>query len=189
MKKWIVCLVVGVALLTLSTGAASDTAVRCDGELMSPGDICETTSRTGEVTSRETYDEVAQDAKAAHHTFVTWGRWAMLGGGAVLTVLAIWGIAAQRRRKKNQGPTTADLYFQQQAAAQAAPGYPRQPQYAPQPQQPGQPQQMQQYPPQPPSQQQHPQQPTFPPRPPQPTPAAPADFGPGSGDDVTQRLR
>jgi|tagenome__1003787_1003787.scaffolds.fasta_scaffold20873361_2 type IV secretory pathway VirB10-like protein len=178
MKKWIFCLVVGTALLFLSTGAASDTAVRCDGELMSPGDICETTTRTGEVTSRETYDEVERDTKAAHHTFVTWGRWAMLGGGAVLTVLAIWGIAAQRRRTKNQGPTTADLYFQQQAAAQApSPAYPPQPQqYQQQP--------VQQYPP---------QQPAFPPRPPQPAPqqAAPpqADFGPGSGDDVTQRLR
>jgi hypothetical protein len=194
MKKWIVCLVVGISLLLLSTGAASDTAVRCDGELMSPGDICETTDRTGDVTSRETFDEVERDAKAAHQTFVTWGRWAMLGGGAALTALAIWGIAAQRRRKKNQGPTTADLYFQQQAAAQAAP-----PQAHPQQQHQYQQQPVQQYPP---------QQPTFPPRPPQPQAAPvppqqppapvtprpqgappPADFGPGSGDDVTQRLR
>lgn len=188
MKKWILCLVVGLSLLLLSTGAASDTAVRCDGELMSPGDICEYHDRTGDVTSRETYDEVERDTKAAHQTFVTWGRWAMLGGGAVLTALAIWGIAVQRRRKKNQGPTTADLYFQQQAAGQAAPNPQAHPQQQHAPQQRPAPQ----YPPR----QHFPQQPVpqqpVPPRRPQPQAAPappPADFGPGSGDDVTQRLR
>lgn len=193
MKKWILCLVVGISLLLLSTGAASDTAVRCDGELMSPGDICEYHDRTGDVTSQETYDEVERDTKAAHQTFVTWGRWAMLGGGAVLTALAIWGIAVQRRRKKNQGPTTADLYFQQQAApagTPAQPAYPPQQQFAPQ-QQPAPQQPAPQYPPQPYPQQQYPQRPA-PPRPPQPQggppPAGNQDFGPGAGEDVTQRL-
>ncbi|HEV7649414.1 MAG TPA: hypothetical protein VGP26_14775 [Actinophytocola sp.] len=185
MKKWIVCLIAGLALLTFSTGAASDTAIRCDGELMLPGDTCQYTSRTGEVTSEESYDEVKKGTEAAHHTFVTWGRWAMLGGGLALTLLAIWGIAAHRRRAKKQGPTTADLYFQQQSA-QAPPHPAQQPYPAPQQVQP-----QQQYSPQ----QYRPQQP-FPPRPPQPrgNPVPPPaesnqDFGPGSGEDVTQRLR
>jgi hypothetical protein len=186
MKKWIVFLIAGIALLTFSTGAGSDTAVRCDGELMSPGEVCETTTRTGDVQSRETYDEVKKGNEAAHHTFVTWGRWAMLGGGAALTLLSIWGIAARRRRAKNQGPTTADMYFQQKAA---------QPQAAPQPQPQAAPQYQpqQQYSPQ----QYRPQQPFAPqgapPRPeqsgPAPAPSGAQDFGPGSGDDVTQRLR
>jgi hypothetical protein len=185
MKKWIFFLVVGIALLSLSTGAAGEDGVRCDGALMSPGDVCEYTNRSGDVTSRQTYDEVEADTKAAHQTFVTWGRWALLGGGLALSVLGIWGIVRERRRRKAQGPSTADLYLQQQQqqAVPAGPGY-AQPAHTPPPQFPPQ------YAPQ-----QYQQQPTFPPRPPQAPPAPPAanpDFGPGSGDsgeDVTQRMR
>lgn len=203
MKKWILCLVVGISLLLLSTGAAGDNEVRCDGALMQPGEICEYTNRSGDVTSQETYDEVKAGNEAAHQTFVTWGRWALLGGGLALTALGIWGITVQRRRRRNQGPTTADLYFQQQAAqagTPAPPAYPPQQQFAPQ-QQPAQQQpaqqqapqqQAQQYPPQQYPQQPYPQQPV-PPRPPQPQggppPAGNQEFGPGSGEDVTQRLR
>jgi hypothetical protein len=184
MKKWIFFLVVGIALLSLSTGVAGQDGVRCDGVLMSPGDICEYTNRSGDVTSQQTYDEVEADTKAAHQTFVTWGRWTLLGGGLALSVLGIWGIVRERRRRKAQGPSTADLNLRQQAAAPAGPGY-AQPAHTPQPQ----------YPPQYAQPQQHQQQPTFPPRPPQAHPGPPAgnlDFGPGSGDsgdDVTQRMR
>jgi hypothetical protein len=192
MKKWILCLVVGISLLLLSTGAAGKDGVRCDGDLMQPGDICEYHSRTGEVTSRETYDEVKADNEAAHQTFVTWGRWALLGGGLALSALGIWGITVQRRRRRNQGPTTADLYFQQQAAQSGPPAYPPQQQYAPPQQQQTPQQQAPQYPPPQYPPQQYPQQPV-PPRPPQPQgappPAGHQDFGPGSGEDVTQRLR
>jgi len=184
MKKWIFFLVVGISLLLLSTGTAGKDGVRCDGALMGPGDICEYT-RNGQVTSRETYDEVKESSEAAHHTFVTWGRWALLGGGLALTVLGIWGIVRERRRRKAAGPTTADLYLQQQAAAAAgapaphAPGRPQQypppqPQFAPQ----------QQYPPQ-----GYPQRPPGPAGNPAPPPGRPEDFGPGAGEDVTQRLR
>jgi len=170
MKKWIVCLIAGLALLMFSTGVASDTAVRCGGVLMSPGEVCEETTGSGDVTSRKTYDDVEKETQAAHRTFVTWGRWAMLGGGAVLTALAIWGIAVQRHRKRNQGPTTADLFFQQQAAQARGP-YPAPQQHQPQ----------QSYSPQP----YRPQQPFPAPQ----QPPAGEDFGPGAGDDVTQRLR
>lgn len=112
MKRWIFCLVVGLVLLILGTGVATDTSVRCSGLLMSPGEVCQEATGSGKVTSRKTYDEVKREIDAAHRTFVTWGRWTMLGGGAALTALAGWGIAAHRRRGRNQGPTPADLFFQ-----------------------------------------------------------------------------
>lgn len=178
MKKWIFCLVVGIALLSLSTGVAGDDGVRCDGQPMVPGDVCEYRTRGGDVTSSQTYDEVKENNEAVHHTFVTWGRWALLGGGVLLTGFGIWGIVRTRRRRKAQGPSTADVYFQQQAAQSApagAPAHPQAgPQYAPQ----------QQFSPQghPPRQPQHPANPA-------PPPGDYGAFGPGSGDDVTERLR
>jgi hypothetical protein len=117
MKKWIVCLLAGISLLAFSSGVGGQDGVRCDGELMSPGDICESRSSTGEVTSSETYDEVKAGNERAHRTFVTWGRWALLGGGILLTGLAIWGIVRERRRRKAEGQV-GDLYVQQQSAAQ-----------------------------------------------------------------------
>jgi hypothetical protein len=112
MKKWIFFLVVGLALLTLSTGVSgNDKEVRCDGAIMSPGDVCETRSRTGSVTRTETYDEMKADKEAASKTFHTWGRWALLGGGLALAGLGAWGIVRERRKRKNAGPTTADMYL------------------------------------------------------------------------------
>jgi hypothetical protein len=190
MKKWIFFLIVGISLLLLSTGAAGKDGVRCDGALMGPGDICEYTNRSGEVTSRQTYDEVKEAGESAHQTFVTWGRWALLGGGLALSALGIWGIVRERRRRKAAGPTTADLYFQQQAAAAAgapAPHAPAQQHVPAQPQQYPPPPQFapqQQYPPQ-----GYPQRPPGPAGNPVPPPGRPEDFGPGAGEDVTQRLR
>ena len=186
MKKWIFFLVVGLALLTLSTGVAgNDKEVRCDGAIMSPGDVCETRSSTGSVTKTETYDEMKADKEAASKTFHTWGRWALLGGGLALAGLGAWGIVRERRRRKNAGPTTADMYLRQGAQQNAQPG-------AQQPHMPAQ-QPHVAYPPP-----QHNPAPPQHPGPQQPQPAqqqqqrpapGPAPFGPGSGDDVTQRLR
>jgi hypothetical protein len=195
MKKWIFCLVVGIFCLVASTGAIGEDGVRCDGQLMSPGDVCETTTN-GRVTSTETYDEVARNNAAAHETFVTWGRWALLGGGILLTGLAVWGMVSHRRRQKAAGPTTADLYFQEQQAARSGPPgagarYPqppyqqpgaRTPQYPP-PRFPAQPHMA---PPQPAPPQQFTAQ-SHAPRP--PANQRDDDFDPGSGDNVTQRLR
>ncbi|HEY7596321.1 MAG TPA: hypothetical protein VH969_24460 [Actinophytocola sp.] len=176
MKKWIFFLVVGLVMLFFSTGVAGrDHEVRCDGELMLPGDVCEYTNRSGDVTSRETYDEVKEGNERAHHTFVTWGRWALLGGGLALSALGIWGIVRHRRRRKAAGPSTADLYFQQQAARSGAPAP------HPQAQPPFPPRQQFPHPGYPPPQQPRPAGP--------PSPPGGTDFGPGSGDDVTQRLR
>jgi outer membrane biosynthesis protein TonB len=190
MTKWIVCLVLGLSLASLSTGAAGrdDNEVRCDGAIMSPGDLCETRSSTGSVTKTETYDEMKADQEAGKQTFETWGRWALLGGGLALAGLGVWGIVRERRRRKNAGPTTADMYLRQQGA---------QPPHMPVPQQGAQPPHMpvpQQQPAHPPQhhpgpQQQQPAQ-QQPAQQQQQRPApGPAPFGPGSGDDVTQRLR
>jgi hypothetical protein len=207
MKKWIFFLVVGISLLLFSTGAAGKDGVRCDGELMSPGDICEYTDRTGDVTSRETYDEVKAGNEAAHRTFVMWGRWALLGGGLALTALGIWGIVRERRRRKAAGPTTADRHLQQQAVVATGAPAPHAPAGAPTPHAPAQQHAPAQHAPAqhaptqqqyaPPPQQFAPRQqfppPGYPPRPtgnPAPPRGKPEDFGPGAGEeDVTQRLR
>jgi hypothetical protein len=175
MKKWIFFLVVGLALLTLSTGVnGNDKEVRCDGEIMSPGDVCETRSSTGSVTRTETYDEMKADKEAASKTFHTWGRWALLGGGLVLAGLGAWGIVRERRRRKHAGPTTADMYLHDARSGAQPPHMPAQPPHMAYPPR----QHPEQHQPQP-AQRQQQQRPD----------PGPAPFGPGSGDDVTQRLR
>lgn len=120
MRKWIFCLVVGLALLIVGIPLTGNPVVRCAGVPMSPGEICQEASGSGEVASRKTYDDVKAETEAAQHTRVSWGRSALLGGG-VLTLLAVCGIVVRRRRRKNQGPTPGDLFFRRRAAAQAAP--------------------------------------------------------------------
>ena len=100
MKKWIVCLVIGVGLLSLSSGVGiNDNTIRCGSEIMGPGDVCEET-RNGSVTDTETYEEMKESKEATQRTFNSWGRWALLGGGALLTILGIWGIVKVKRSKK-----------------------------------------------------------------------------------------
>jgi hypothetical protein len=194
MKKWIVCLLAGLSLLAFSTGVGGQDGVRCDGQLMSPGDICETRTSTGEVTSSETYDEVKESNERAHRTFVTWGRWALLGGGILLIGLAIWGIVRERRRRKVEGQI-GDLYVQQQSGAQPNMPAHMQPHMPPpqqtpvqqqMPQQQQMPPQQQQMPPHmaPPQQHMQPQQQYAPPSYPPPGPAQQqwgnhGGFGPG----------
>jgi hypothetical protein len=187
MKKWVIFLVIGLSLVALGAGDRGSDFVECDGQPMVPGDTCQYTNRSGDVTSEETYDEVAENSAAAHQTWVTWGRWTVLGIGIGLAGLGIWGVVRERRRRKAQGPSTADMYLQQQAAAQAGAGHAQPAHTPPQPQ----------YPPQQYAQPQQYQQPRSwgnpPPSRPQggpvPPPQGDQDFGPGSGDDVTQRMR
>ncbi len=102
MKKWIVCLVIGLGLLSLSSGVGiNDNTIRCGSEIMGPGDVCEET-RNGSVTDTETYEEMKESKEATQRTFNSWGRWALLGGGALLTVLGIWGIVKVKRARKNE---------------------------------------------------------------------------------------
>jgi hypothetical protein len=124
MRKWILCLVAGLALLIVGIPLTGDPVVRCAGTPMSPGETCREASGSGEVVSRRTYAEVEQETEAAHRVRVAWGRAALLGGGALI-LLAVGGIVVRRRRRANQEPTPADLFFQRRAAAQAAPPYPR----------------------------------------------------------------
>ncbi len=100
MKKWVVCLVIGLGMLAFSTGAGiNDNTIRCGSEIMGPGDVCEET-RAGSVTDTETYEEMKEGKEAAQRTFNSWGRWALLGGGLLLTGLGIWGIVKVKRQRK-----------------------------------------------------------------------------------------
>jgi hypothetical protein len=119
MRKWILCLVAGLVLLTGGVLLTGDAVVRCAGVPMAPGETCRVESGSGEVVSRRTYAEVEQETEAAHRVRVVWSRAALVGGG-VLTVLAGWRIVVRRRARANQGPTEADLFFQRRAAAQRA---------------------------------------------------------------------
>ena len=119
MRKWILCLVAGLVLLTGGILLTGDPVVRCAGVPMAPGETCRVVSGSGEVVSRRTYDEVEKETEAAHRIRVAWGRAALVGGG-VLIALAGWRIVVARRRRANQGPTAADLFFQRRAAAQRA---------------------------------------------------------------------
>jgi LPXTG-motif cell wall-anchored protein len=135
MKKWIVCLVAGLALLIVGFSLTADHVVRCADFPMSPGQVCQEASGSGDVVTRKTYDEVAKETEAAQHVGEIWGRVAFVAGG-VLTLLAVGGLVVRRRRRNNQDPTPSDLFFRRRAAAQAAPPPPRPPEDGPGPDQP-----------------------------------------------------
>jgi hypothetical protein len=175
MKKWVVAVVIGVALLLLSTGAGQDDngVVKCGSAVMGPGDECEETRR-GQTVGTRTYEDMKASQEAAARTFDSWGRWALLGGGLVLTLGGVAGIVMTRRRRaaaaaQPQPPLPPNVSFVQ---------HPHQPpRYAPQqaPQQ-----QAGQYAPQQyPQQQQVPQQYVPPRQPPYP----PQSFGPTGPPD------
>lgn len=188
MKKWVVCLVIGLGMLAFSTGVGiNDNTIRCGSEIMGPGDVCEET-RAGSVTDTETYEEMKESKEAGQRTFNSWGRWALLGGGLLLTGLGIWGIVKVKRAKKK--PYLGPGYTPGQAEPRQ-PGQPDAPYMqgmTPLPPDPPGPQQgysQQGYVPQPPNyappQQQYPPQPQQQNYPPQQNPQQPQQpFGPGS---------
>jgi hypothetical protein len=144
MKKWVFALIVGIVML--SFGARTDvnsSTITCGGRTMSPGDVCEET-RGGVTTDTRTYDEMKESQEAGARTFNSWGRWALLGAGAVFAIGGIIGIVLVRRRRATAAaqPPAAQPQF---APPQQLPNAPYQ-QYPPAPY----PQQMpqQQYPPQ-----------------------------------------
>jgi hypothetical protein len=125
MKKWVVCLVVGIGMLAFSTGVGvNDTQVKCGSEIMGPGDVCEET-RGGATVDTETYEEMKADNERARRTFNTWGRWALLGGGVVLTAAGVLGIVAVRRRRAAQGTAQPPApYSQDMRPGAVPPSYP-----------------------------------------------------------------
>ena len=115
MRKWVVCLVVGLAMLTLSTGAGvNDSRIMCGSDVMYPGDVCEETRR-GATVDTKTYEEMKTSKENGQRTFNSWGRWALLGGGLALAVLGGYGIVRVRRERASGG---------QAAQAMAGPGFP-----------------------------------------------------------------
>jgi len=104
MKKWVVALIIGLGMLAFGSGVGvNDSTIKCGSEIMGPGDTCEET-RGGVTTDTKTYNEMKADKEAGQRTFNSWGRWVLLGGGAVLTVLGIGGIVATRRKRAAAGP-------------------------------------------------------------------------------------
>lgn len=100
MKKWVFALCVGVALLALGARTdVNDSTITCGSETMYPGDVCEET-RAGSTVDTKTYEEMKASSEAGKRIFNSWGRWALLGGGALLTIAGIAGIVIIRRRRK-----------------------------------------------------------------------------------------
>jgi len=103
LRKWIVCVVIGVAMLSLSTGAGvNDGRIMCGGDEMYPGDVCEET-RGGATVDTKTYEEMRTSNENGQRVFNSWGRWALLGGGLVLVVLGGVGIVRVRRQRAAGG--------------------------------------------------------------------------------------
>lgn len=138
MKKWIVCLVLGVLPLLGSTGwlrpedDGKPAEITCGNDVMHPGDVCEETRR-GVVVDTETYEEKVKAAESGASSWASTGRWVQLGIGLALELLGVIGIVVTRRRRANRAPTTADLALGQWPQQHPLPV----PSHAPQ--QPGQP--------------------------------------------------
>ncbi|MFI9454642.1 hypothetical protein [Amycolatopsis sp. NPDC052450] len=187
MKRWVLVLVIGFGFLgvCLLWATEDSSAIKCDGRLMSYGDVCETT-KGGRTVRTETYDQMKHGAEVRERAFKNHGLW--VGGvGVALTGLGATMLIRKRRSASRAGvmaPQGGQPQWQAQPQwqGQAQPGFPPQQgnprpyanqavQQYPPPQRPGPPvqaaQQYQQpYPPQggwpqqppPPQQQQPPQQ-------------------------------
>lgn len=182
MKWWIVAVVVGVGLMSISLKESRPPdVIKCGNEIMGPGDVCQETRRSR--TTQRTYEEMKSSMEASSATFNAWGRWAYLGGGFVLAAGGVVGIVLTRRRRRRlaeapQAPLPPNVLFVQRPYQE--PQY-QQVQHAPGPvpPAPGPHQPMPQYPPP-----QYPPQQRFGP-PPRPYP--PQGFGPtGSPDEPTR---
>jgi hypothetical protein len=137
MKKWVFALCVGLALLAFGSGAGKDgDTIKCGSETMYPGSVCEET-RAGSTVDTKTYEEMRESKEAGQRIFNSWGRWALLGGGSVLTIAGIFGIVATRRRRK----AAAGIQQPHPAGPVYPPGQPNAPHVPPQGGHYGQPQQ------------------------------------------------
>jgi hypothetical protein len=159
MKKWVVALVIGLALVSLSFKGKNST-VECGTKTMTPGYVCEDGGTT------RTYAEMVAAQESAEEAFQTWIRWVLLGVGGVLTIGGLVGVMKVRRARRvsevpfAQGMTVS---YPQQGVD------PAQHNRMPQPPYPAQPQQMW-----------NPQQAPYPPQPryPHQMPNPPQSFGP-----------
>jgi hypothetical protein len=149
MKKWIVCMVIGLLPLLGAAGVfrgdGKPGEITCGSETMRPGDVCEETQR-GVPVDTETYEEKLQEAKEAANDFTPTRRWVSFGIGMALECLGIVGMVVTRRRRATRPTTTADIALGQRPHPGSGypPGFPSQ--------QPGQPMAQYNQPPQ-----QHPQ--------------------------------
>lgn len=108
MKRWIVCLVVGLCLVALGAGVGvNEDEIKCGSETMQPGDVCEETMAAGTTVETKTYEQMMADTEAGQQTFGAWGRWVLFGAGVLLTVGGAVGIVAVRRQRAAQGSGTA----------------------------------------------------------------------------------
>jgi hypothetical protein len=152
MKKWIVCMVIGLLPLIGSTGWLREddkpTEITCGSETMQPGDVCEETRR-GVTVDTETYEEKVKAAKEGAVTWAATGRWIQLGIGVGLELLGIVGMVITKRRRARRPLTTADLALNPQAFPGYAPQQPGQPMWPQNPPAPQHPQAPQHHPQQP----------------------------------------
>jgi hypothetical protein len=112
MKKWIVCMVIGLLPLLGAVGVfrgdGKPGEITCGSETMRPGDVCEETQR-GVPVDTETYEEKLQEAKEAANDFTPTRRWVSFGIGMALECLGIVGMVVTRRRRATRPTTTADI--------------------------------------------------------------------------------
>ncbi len=150
MKKRIIWSIVGIVFgamaiaggLLKASHTTPDSAVECGGKIMSPGDTCETTSKTGDKKVK-TYEEQRQSNQGENYLVV--------GFGGLIVLISAWQLVkGLRARKKTPVPLTDAAPQTWNPPAQQWPTHPSPPQQQWAPQQPAPPQQ--QWPAQPPQQ-------------------------------------
>ena len=111
MKKRIVWSIVGLVFgamaiaggLLKASQTTPDSAVECGGKIMSPGDTCETTSKTG-VKKVKTYEEQRQSNEGENYLVV--------GFGGLIVLISAWqlvkGLRAAKKPLTAAGPNPAN---------------------------------------------------------------------------------
>lgn len=103
MKRWVLVLVIGFGFLgvCLLWATEDSSAIKCDGRIMSYGDVCETT-KGGRTVRTETYDQMKAGAEVRERAFQNHGLW--VGGvGVGLTGLGATMLIRGRRRASRAG--------------------------------------------------------------------------------------
>ncbi|HET6289140.1 MAG TPA: hypothetical protein VFG15_20630 [Amycolatopsis sp.] len=105
MKRWVLVLVIGFGFLgvCLLWATEDSSAIKCDGKLMSYGDVCETT-KGGRTVRSETYAQLKAGAEIRERAFRNHGLW--VGGvGVALTGLGATMLIRRQRRVSRAGVT------------------------------------------------------------------------------------
>ncbi|MEU3627176.1 hypothetical protein BS329_10795 [Amycolatopsis coloradensis] len=105
MKRWVLVLVIGFGFLgvCLLWATEDSSAIKCDGRIMSYGDVCETT-KGGRTVRTETYDQMKAGAEVRERAFKNHGGW--VGGvGVALTGLGATMLIRGQRRASRAGVT------------------------------------------------------------------------------------